>query len=191
MGKKQRESDVRKKVDFVKFLRGLDEECSGSSKRVGSTSVDCKGPSLSPWDESSAGLKEIREEDSQLSPKSLSCSRTLGEFDMVSDGSSEKLQPMKEGNKDEQKSDKSKKRLAKQKGKAQEKLLKQSSGNVGASSSAGIDRAAATKDRLKDILAKRLFKNKYPQEHIWDELKKQERYKRNEGSAILDFLIQQ
>ncbi|KAL2559810.1 Uncharacterized protein Fot_04549 [Forsythia ovata] len=80
--------------------------------------------------------------------------------------------------------DKSKKRLAKQKGKVQEKLLRQPSGNAGASSSAGIDRPVATKDKLKDILAKRLFKNKYPQEHIWDELKKQERYKRNEESAI-------
>ncbi|KAL2494520.1 hypothetical protein Fot_38281 [Forsythia ovata] len=50
--------------------------------------------------------------------------------------------------------DKSKKRLAKQKGKVQEKLLSQSSGNAGASSSAGIDRAAATKERLKDIPAK-------------------------------------
>ncbi|KAL2553647.1 Uncharacterized protein Fot_07266 [Forsythia ovata] len=45
--------------------------------------------------------------------------------------------------------DKIKKRLAKQKGKVQEKLLRQSSGNAWASSSAGIDRAAATKDRLK------------------------------------------
>ncbi|KAL2558571.1 Uncharacterized protein Fot_03310 [Forsythia ovata] len=50
--------------------------------------------------------------------------------------------------------DKSKKHLAKQKGKVQEKLLRQSSGNSEASSSVGIDRAAATKDRLKDILAK-------------------------------------
>ncbi|KAL2559811.1 Uncharacterized protein Fot_04550 [Forsythia ovata] len=157
IGKKQRESNVRKKAYFVKFLRGLDEECSSSGRRVRATSVDCKEPSLPPLDESSAGLKEIREENSQLSPKSLYCSRTL---------------------------DKSKKRLAKQKGKVQEKILRQSSGNVEASSSAGIDRAAATKDRLKDILAKRLFKNKYPHEHIWDELKKQERYKRNEGSAI-------
>ncbi|KAL2559808.1 hypothetical protein Fot_04547 [Forsythia ovata] len=145
MGKKQRESDVRKKADFVKFLRGLDEECSGSGRRVGATSVECKGPSLPPLDESSAGLKEIREEDSQLSPKSLSCSRTLGPREAFQDSPVVML---------------------------------------GASSSAGIDRAAATKDRLKDILAKRLFKNKYPREHIWDELKKQERYKRNEGSTI-------
>ncbi|KAL2468590.1 GDSL esterase/lipase-like [Forsythia ovata] len=50
--------------------------------------------------------------------------------------------------------DKSKKRLAKQKGKVQEKLLRQSNGNARASSSTGIDRATATKERLKDILAK-------------------------------------
>ncbi|KAL2544916.1 Uncharacterized protein Fot_14149 [Forsythia ovata] len=42
----KRDSVVRKKADFVKFLRGLDEDCSSSGRRAGATSADCKGPSL-------------------------------------------------------------------------------------------------------------------------------------------------
>ncbi|KAL2475133.1 DUF4283 domain-containing protein [Abeliophyllum distichum] len=74
MGKKQRESAVRKKSDLVKFFRDFDEECSGSGSKAGATSAAYKGPLLPPVDEYSAGWV------------------------------SEKLQPVIEGNNVEQKS---------------------------------------------------------------------------------------
>ncbi|KAL2481952.1 Uncharacterized protein Adt_21375 [Abeliophyllum distichum] len=104
MGKKQRESAIRKKSDLVKFFRDFDEECSGSGSKAGATSTAYKGPLLPLVEEHSAGLKGITEVDTQLSPKSHSCPTILGQNDSVSDGSSEKLQPVIEGNNVEQKS---------------------------------------------------------------------------------------
>ncbi|KAL2457587.1 Uncharacterized protein Adt_46304 [Abeliophyllum distichum] len=76
MGKKQRESAVRKKSDLVKFFPDFDEECSGSGSKAGATSAAYKGPLLPPVDEYSAGFRWV----------------------------SEKLQPVIEGNNVEQKS---------------------------------------------------------------------------------------
>ncbi|KAL2474505.1 Uncharacterized protein Adt_35241 [Abeliophyllum distichum] len=96
MGKKQKVAAVRKKADTAKFFRDFEEECSGSGINKGS--VDGTEHSSSPLDDYAAALKVSTKELVQSSPKSLSYSRTLGEYDTVSEGSSEKCQPVKEGN---------------------------------------------------------------------------------------------